>query len=381
MKKVIVAAAGLMLVGTMATSAMAEFKFSGDARTRFYYQSDYDYDPATDDVEFGNSTASDSDTRFNSRVRFKIEADTKGGAYAKTRIVVGNGTFGEGEKGDVTTDYAYIGVPFGPITIEGGRMPRDITPFLFFDGRAEGIQAKYRNNNTGLVVFYDTVDEDITNTDDDDLNRYGALLNQGFDGWNLTVGGFYQDDARYSSNDPNYTDGFAGTVKVDGTLANIALTAEIAYQDKDLNGNSDDGYGGYIQGVMPVGPVSLLGMIGTTQDGFEMDAADFGPFVMLNDYSQISTGFNFAEYGDSVFAALAPTYKASEKLTLGAQVSMADVDADTGYDDFTAWEIGATASYAVVDGAKLNGIIAYMDTDDMTDDNPVGFGLSLEISF
>ena len=125
-------------------------------------------------------------------------------------------------------------------------------------------------------------------------------------------------------------------------------------------------------------------MAGFTADGFVMDTADFGPFVMLNDYSQISTAFNFAEFGDSMFLALAPSFKASEQLTLGAQVSLAAVDNDSGLnnnEDFTAWEIGATANYAVTDGANLKGIVGYLDTDDMTNDNPFGIGLSLEIAF
>lgn len=375
MKKVIVAAAGLALVGTMATSAMAEFKFSGDARARFYLQSDYD------DAAFGNATASDDDTRWNSRTRFKIEADTKGGAYVKTRVRLSEGSWDgtantRNKNNNIYTDYAYIGVPFGPVTVEAGLVPRDITPWFFLDGRSDAVQVKYKNDMTSLVAFYDIVDEEFSDIDDDDIYMYGAVLNQGFSGgWNAVISPIYVDDNLNSD-----SSGFGATAQVNGALSNVALTAELSYKEADLQGTDDDGFGGYLSATVPVGSVELLGMVGFTSDGFEMDAADFGPFIMLNDYSQISTAFNFAEFGDSFFAAIAPTFKATEKLTLGAQASVADVDNDFG-DDFTAWEIGATASYAVTDGAKLNGILGYLDTDDITDDNPVGFGLSLEISF
>jgi len=399
MKKVMVAAAGLMLVGAMATTAMAEFKFSGDARTRFYYQNEFDFRDANgntledaDGNRIGNWTASNDDTHWNSRVRFKIDADTKGGAYARTRFYVGSHTWGTTSNGSAAlstaTDYAYIGVPMGPVTVEGGRVIRNITPWLFYDGRADAIQAFYKNAETTVLAFYDTVDEDTSSIDDNDVNRYGALLLQGFSGgWNLTVGGFYMDDEVNDSSSNDYNDGFTGTVKVDGAIDKIALTAEMSYADKDTQNSAgfpkrgdDDGWGGYLSATAPIGPVELLGMVGFTTDGFAMDAADFGPFILLNDYSQISTGLNFAEFGDSFFAVLAPTYKVSEKLTVGAQASLADVDNDYG-DDFTAWEIGATASYMVVDGASLNGIIGYLDSDDMLDHDPWGLGLSLEISF
>ncbi|WP_136795560.1 porin [Desulfosediminicola ganghwensis] len=399
MKKVIVAAAGLMLVGTMATTAMAEFKFSGDARARFYYQDNYD--------EFREGKISDSDTRWNSRVRVKVEATTKGGAYMKSRIKYSDGTFGEGEKeGQFAADYAYIGVPFGPVTVEAGRMVRDITPFLFFDGRAEGVQVKYTNDNTGLVVFYDIVDENLATgteitvtdigvdddgndvigldadtvyntTNDDDITRLGFLLNQSFSGgWAMNLGGYYViDDVNEDS------DGLAATAKVTGAFGDIAVEAELAYQDEEING-IDDGFGIYAGATIPVGPASVYAMAGATFDGYQWDAADFGPFAIFNDYSQIATGPNLSAEGETLFLVVNPTFKASEKLTLGAVASIIDIDAyDPEASDATVWEIGATASYAVTDGAKLNGIIAYGDTDDLTEDDPFGVGLSLEISF
>lgn len=386
MKKVIVAAAGLMLVGTMATTAMAEFKFSGDARVRYYYQDNYNSDGGF----------------FNSRVRVKVEATTKGGAYMKSRIKYSDGTFGAVDidaDGDLTTsskktqfeaDYAYIGVPFGPVTVEGGRLVREITPFTFFDERAEGVQVTYRNENTSAVVFYDTILEgtaaEVGGTPldtDDDIADVGFLLNQNFSGgWAMSVGGFYiWDDVTPGE----VLDGAAlATVKATGAFGDIAVEGEIAYQTEEYTQN-DDGFGFYVGATIPVGPASVYAMAGATFDGFQYDAADFGPFAIFNDYSQISEGTNLSAEGETMFLVVNPTFKASEKLTLGAIASVIDIDsystADTFTDDETVWEIGGTASYAVTDGAKLNGIIAYGDTDDATEDDFFGVGLSLEISF
>jgi hypothetical protein len=387
MKKVLVAAAGLMLVGTMASSAMAEFKFSGDARARYYFQNDYD------NAAFANAQDSDNSTLWNSRVRFKIEADTKGGAYVKTRVRLSEGTWdgtaetrAKGEGTNFYTDYAYIGVPFGAVTVEAGLMPRNITPWFFFDGRSDSVQFNYKSDNTSVLAFYDIEDENYSDGDDDtttaleastalnddDAVTYGLVLNQKFNGgWAMTAAAVYTDDEIADD------DGFAGTVNVAGAVGSTALAAELSYVE-DANGD-DDGFGGYVSATMPLGSVELLGMAGFTVDGFEMDAADFGPFIMLNDFSQIGTGYNFAEKGDSMFISLAPTMKVSETLTLGAQVTYANVDVDGG-DDIDAFDIGATASYAVTDGASLNGVIGYLDIDG-DDDNAFGAGLSLEISF
>lgn len=399
MKKVIVAAAGLMLVGTMASTAMAEFKFSGDARVRYFLQDSY-----------GDVTTDETDVHWSSRTRFKIEADTKGGAYVKTRIRLDDAKWGNGDTGDKTdniwTDYAYIGVPFGPVTVEGGRVIRDVTPFFYFDERADAIQMKYKNDMTGLVAFYDVTDENTADvTDEDDFDMFGAMLSQGFSGgWNLVVGGIYQNNDVTYRNAANVVtmrpfEAFGATVQVTGTVSNVALAAELAYMEEDfISGQTsndltgtpgtaqDDGFGGYLSATMPVGAVELLGMIGFTSDGYIIDHDDFGPFVMVGSYSQISTGLDFSRIGDSFFAALAPTYKASEQLTLGAQVSYVGVDPNDDLfgtmDDQGIIELGATASYAVTDGASLNGIIGWADVDDLNNDEDVfGVGLELAIKF
>lgn len=388
MKKIIVAAAGLMLVGAMASTAMAEFKFSGDARARFYYEKDYDFSDADGEaLEIGNYTASDSDTHWNSRVRFKVDADTKGGAYAHTRFNLADGTFGEGNGGEIHTDYAYIGVPFGPVAVEAGKWTRDITNFFYWDQDADGVMLKYKAEMTSLVGFYDITDEDTLDASDDDNTMYGVILNQSFGGgWDMIFGAVYIDDETIEPS----KDGFAATVEVSGDVGAVGLAAALAYQEEDSgltyatneDGTKDDGFGGYLSASTPIGPVALTGVVGFTQDGYNIDDEDYGPFIMFNDVSQISTDINFDEIGDTVFVAITPSFKASEKLTLGANFAYAAIDnfGDDG-GDFDMYEIGATAAYAVTDGAVLKGVVGYLDVDDALQDNPFGAGMSLEVSF
>ena len=65
MKKVIAAAAGLMLVGTMVGSASADVSFGGDARARAYYQQDYDFGSSSVDEETGAVTVFRSPSNYN----------------------------------------------------------------------------------------------------------------------------------------------------------------------------------------------------------------------------------------------------------------------------------------------------------------------------
>ena len=103
---------------------------------------------------------------------------------------------------------------------------------------------------------------------------------------------------------------------------------------------------------------------------------------MLQDYSQVSIGTDFSEVGEAFWAAIVPTFQATEKLTLSAQFSYVTVDPyAAGMDDQDLFEVGGSASYAVTDGASLTATIGYVDVDDLGNENPTAVGLSLDVSF
>jgi hypothetical protein len=382
MKKIIASAAGLMLAGAMASSAVAAeagVTFKGDARARFYLQEEY-------------KSAESTDTHWNSRVRLQWKATSKGGAYAIGRFRLADATWdgtqqtaAKGEGTNLKVDKAYIGVPFGPVTVEAGLMYRSWTPFTVYDVLRDSLLLKYQEGNTNLLAYFDMVDEYVEDAEgnvdpadqnnDDDIQTYGVWLGQKFsDALDMVAA------AQYTSNDQSDAEGFAGTIQLNGNMGVAQITGELAYREGDLQGTDDDGLGGYVSVTAPAGPASLTGVLGFTQDGYVADG-DFGPFIMLSDYSQIATGNLIGAGGDTFFAALTGDFKATEKLTLGATLAYADIDAYTATQvDDSAFEIGATAAYAVTDGAKLKGVIGYLDFDE-ADYNPFGFGLSLEISY
>jgi hypothetical protein len=382
MKKIIAAAAGLMLAGTMASVAVAQeagITFKGDARARFYAQEEY-------------ASSESTDTHWNSRVRLQWKATSKGGAYAIGRFRLADATWdgtqqtaAGGEKSNLKVDKAYIGVPFGPVTVEAGLMYRSWTPFSVLDVLRDSLVVKYQEGNTNLLAYFDMVDEFVEDAEgakapedrenDDDIQSYGFWLGQKFtDSLDMVLAG------QYTSDDQGDKEGFAGTIQLNGNMGVAAITGELAYKEGDLTGNPDDGIGGFVSVTAPAGAASLTGVLGFTADGYVADG-DFGPFIMLSDYSQIATGTLIGSGGDTFFAAFAGDFKATERLTLGGVLAYADVDAnDDDESDEKAFEIGATAAYAVTDGAKLKGVIGYLDFDE-ADYNPFGFGLSLEISY
>jgi hypothetical protein len=385
MKKLIVAAAGLLLVG-MASSAFADagVSFSGDGRARGFYLQDYNL--------------SDSDTsEWNSRVRLKFKGESKGGAYAVARVRLAEATWDGtqqsralGESTNFYTDYAYVGVPMGPVAVEAGLMPFNVTTFSVWDVRVDGLHVKYASDSTTLVAFYHKLDEvdeaaiitlpavppsttpTVINNDvvnDDDIDRFGALLDQKFGDFGLVA------SVWATSNAQGGTDGVAAAAELTGTVGTVGLLADAAYYQADYAGTVDDPVGFYVQAAAPVGPVTLAAGAGYTMDGFKADG-DFGPFIMLSDVSNIATGIQIGTGGDTAFAALVPSVKVSEQLTLTAVVAYADIDGPLN----SALEVSGSAAYAVTDGATVTAELGYLDFDGA--ENPaVGAGVILDVKF
>jgi len=384
MKKLIVAAAGLMLAVPMVQTAFAEagVSFTGDGRARGFYLQDYNFD--------------DSDTsNWNSRLRLKIKAESKGGAYGVARIRMADSKWDGtqltrklGEGSNIYTDYAYIGAPMGPITVEAGMMPFNVTTWSVWDVRVDGLHVKYASDTTTVVAFYHKVDEfdesayvvdpvtltvdksaDIIN--DDDVDRFGVLVNQKFDGGWGVVGSIWM-----VNDDQGEGDGVAAAAEVTGTVGTVGVLADAAWYEADYAGTVDDNFGFYVQAAMPVGAANLAVGAGMTKDGFVADG-DFGPFIMLSDVSNIATGIGIGALGDTNFAALVPSIAVSEQLTLTGVVAYADIDNDVAD---SAIEVSGKAAYAVTEGATLTGEVGYLDVDGL--ENPaVGAGVILDISF
>ncbi len=168
MKKVIAAAAGLMLVGTMVGSASAAVSFGGDARVRAFYQTNKDFGSTTTDEETGAvSRVNEKDNKIQSRVRIQARATAAGGAYAVGRADYGNGTWdgGNSNTSNVSASKAYIGVPMGMALFEGGRMGMNLlnnTKFLFEDVTSDGALLKFNVSDAAELGLMYIVDYEAT---------------------------------------------------------------------------------------------------------------------------------------------------------------------------------------------------------------------------
>ena len=388
MKKVIAAAAGLMLVGTMVGSASAAVSFGGDARARYYYQQDYDLGRSVADEETGALTrVREQDNKWQSRVRIQARATAAGGAYAVGRALYGNGTWDGGNAGtaDIDADKAYIGAPVGPVTFEMGRVPMDLlnnTKFLFEDVTSDGAKVFWKINDSNELGFLYIVNyEAMQNGDfvnDDDIVQYGGYWNAGFGGMNVRIAGLYLDNQVDIGGADN--SGFYGGIEFTGPAGPVALSGAFAGDDRGRDSDGDDstGYGGFLQGGMDFGGTGVALNVGWVQDGFVADG-DFG-FIMIGGGYSI-TPVSVGELGDTWWIGVPVTFAVSEMLSLKGVLAYADFD--TGGDGF---EISGSAKYLISDGLNFQwdiGYLAYSATGDEIDEeeSPFGTAFTFNVSF
>lgn len=420
MKKIIAAAAGLMIAGSaFATVATAAVEFSGDARARYYYQDKFQ-DNLVD--------------QWNNRVRLKVKATTAGGSYMETRFRVANeqwganGGIGDNAGYDITADYAFIGVPLGCIELTAGRQPLSISPAYFNDASLDNVRVKYDQNGTTLVAYYgvinnyDTtvigsiydhagtaiVDEDgddleVTETtlSDSEDQLWGALWGQDWDGnWKTQVGvSYYNYDLADADNDVN--NGFVSMASVGGNVADMVdLYVELGFQQKGVdatdnnasNVDVDDAFGGFMTAGMTFDAFTPTLVAGYADEGFVYDAAV--GFMFIGGDGQLSLIDNIGG-AETWFVGLTTGYQATENL--GFTMNLAYIDwestADSAVADFeyyeqdnNGFEVSLQAAYTVNDGTVLYaraGMLALDDNYDVDseEDTAYGAGLSLELSF
>jgi len=382
MKKVIAAAAGLMLVGTMVGSASAAVSFGGDARARGYYQTNYDFGATSMDEETGAVTRDrEKDNKWQSRVRIQARAEAAGGAYAVGRALYGNGTWDGGNSGtaDIDADKAYIGVPMGPTVLEAGRVPMDLlknTKFLFQDITSDGAKLMWSvNDGTEIGLMYIVDYEAVTNGDmvnDNDIVQYGAYADIGFaGGWMTRIAGLYIDNQV----DDDLDGGAYGGIEFMGPAGPISLSGAFAADDR---AEGDTGYGGFLQAGMDFGGTTAALNAGFTSDDFVTDG-DFG-FIMVGGGYSI-TPYTIGSKGtDNWWIGVPVTFAVSEMLSLKA--NLVYVDMDTFGDGV---EISGSAKYLISDGANFQfdiGYLAYSAGDDIAEEeSPFGMAGTFNVSF
>ena len=427
MKKVLAATAGLMLVGGVASSAFADaanITFSGDARVRYYYQDNYA------GVKKLLPTES-KDTHWDDRVRLQFQINAKGGAYAVGRFRLANSnwdgtqkTIGTGDKSNLYVDKGYIGVPMGPIVVEGG-MGYNTFPELYrADNDADFIRAIYKTDNTNLNVFFEKWDEyqegttssidattglSVTKTTidtlpngtstDDDSDQYGFMLTQKINpSWAVNVMGVYRNNEQVTTDET----GIGADVSVVGKAGNIDVLVEAAYKENYISGTpvastnkdgstnpADNGMALLVGAKVPAGPASIAIAGGMTKDGFVAgehlgDTNGYVPFVMLSGDNttvtgMLNTGVLVGAGGDWTWVNVAPTFKVNESLSLMAEATYGNVDPEAG-SGIGVIELGGKATYTISDGATFTFLAGYLDIED-ADKNPLACGLALDIKY
>ncbi|MDR0477366.1 MAG: hypothetical protein LBH14_05450 [Desulfobulbaceae bacterium] len=456
MKKIIAVTAGLMLAGTIAASASAaEITFSGDARARYNYEDNYNGLAGGAGIHSTKVPVNQSDSFWNSRIRLQFQINTKGGAYAVGRFRLADGTWegntgstvnppgGGGTGGSVAyaatntksniwVDVGYVGVPMGPVVLEGGLGYDDFTNDFLRAGTTDNftfLRAKYATDQTTLYAFYeklrvDPLLGDATYTDGlNNVNQYGIDLIQKFNSdWSMNGTVLYRDDQQTAY---DYS-GAAADILVNGKLPNdIKIWAELAYKQADYQAGGyynnavnsakegwsnksttgDDGWGGYVAAKFPLGNgVAISAMAGASLNGYTASPdfgggkqAEYAPFVMLSqpttkDLGFLGTGVLIGSPdGDAYFVNVAPSVQASDRLTLTLEGTYMNADYGrgaylgnnryvNGINSLNIWEIGGIAQYKVTDGATISAMLGYLNIED-ADNNPLGFGVSLDLKF
>jgi hypothetical protein len=384
MKKVIAAAAGLMLVGVMAGTASADVSLGGDARARFLYQSNYDLGQTVTDPETGAvSRKNEAENKVTSRFRLQARGVAAGGAYAVGRIRMGDGTWDGGKSGtaDSYIDKAYIGVPMGSTELIAGRIYYDLLKSTYFydqDNSADGAEFKIMASDMATVGFYYLIDYEAAKNgdlvDDNDISRYAIYADLKFAGdWAARAGLFYKDN---QVTDTDIDDGAYGGFEFMGPGGPLAIKGAFAFDDTV---GEDTGYGGFIQAGMGFGATNVALNVGWTQDGLVTDG-DFG-FIMLGGGQSISPSSTIVgKLGDTWWIGAPISFAVSEMLTLTGNLVYADFD--TAGDGF---EISGSATYKISDGAAVRadiGYLAYSAGDDTAlEEDPFGVGVTFQVKF
>jgi len=392
MKKIIAAAVGLALVGTMAVTATAaedeegvrpQLTLKGDARIRMGLNRDSIFGAETNDF-------------LDSRVRVQAKYKAKGGAYAIVRMRMGDGqwdgTANTGNYGEATNfkiDKAYLGLPIGPVEIVGGYMPVSVTTFTFFDQRADRLSVNYKNEGTTLSAFYDKNQERtgsyiVDYIDDEDQNTYGLQLDQklGAD-WNLTALAAYADDETNAD-----ISGFIGSISGVGTAGPVGIEADFMYVEEggvtwgDTTSNmDDDAFGGGLSVSTDMGAIALKGTVGFTDGGFKVDQ-DYG-YIMIGGFEPINNITNIGNGGDTIFGAVTAGFKVSDNTTLTGYVVYLDIDDNPALE--SALEVSGKVTYVVSEGASLTAGLGLLDASSgyPYDDPDTAFGAfgSMDIEF
>jgi len=384
MKKIIAAAAGLLMVGTMVTSASAfESKFGGYWRTRMIYAENM----------LGTDTGSlayvDTRTRlyytaiFNENFKFVNKFEF-------------NNTWGDQVGGDVGADgmgiwrikNSYADFKLGPAAVKVGTQGATIARgFLFSDDFSGIVAALSAGDAVTLPFAWVKVEDEDKGGSTFDRDYYVAMpIIKVSDA--VTLNPYVVYDKGEGEDWDNWYAGMDVDVKMDafsawgtgiyegGTIQNIDTSAFL------------------VAGGASAGPVHGQAFYSSGQDATDTDRTAFtlptgasyywseimGLGMFDNDKSSGSPGDKIT----NIYAAnVGFEVKPMDKLSLGADLWYASlVEDDANGNTELGFEVDAKATYAIYDNLKLDLVAGYLFAGDATgDDDVVEVGTQLSLSF
>lgn len=384
MKKIIAVAAGLMMVGVLASSASAvENKFGGYWRTRHVTTIDLD------GQDSGTKSYVDTRTRlyytaiFNENFKFvnKFEMDATWG---------GNGS----DYGDIGADgkvfeikNSYADFKLGAAQIKIGTQGATIARGFLFDDDFSGVVAVIPAGNVTIPVAWVKVEDEDRGISTYDRDYYTVMPIIKISD-EITLNPYLLLDKAEGETWNNYYAGIDVNVKMDA----FSAWGTGIYQFGEILGTDTSAF--LLAGGATAGPVHGQVFYATGQDATDSDRTAFtNPKGRSYYWSEIMGAGTFdnavsaGSPGDGISNVWAAnvgfSVKPMDKLTVGADLWYAAlVEDDAAGNTELGTEIDVKATYAIYDNLKLDLVAAYLIAGDATgDEDPVEIGARFSLSF
>lgn len=382
MKKIIAAAAGLAMVGVMASSASAlENEFGGYWRTRMYTQIDMD------GTDSGTYSVVDTRTRLYYTAKFsegfklvnKFEMDAVWGGDGSSYGDIG----ADGKSFEIKNSYAdidYAGANF-KVGVQGVVISRG----LLMDTDASALIATFNAGDMALPFAWVKVTEEEEVGIERDAYAFMPVISAGE---GLTIQPLFIYDKAEGQDWNNY---YAG-VNVDMKTDAFSFWGTGVYQFGEINDQDLSAF--LIAAGASAGPVHGQAFYATGDD----DAADGDIDAFVNPagasyyWSEILGAGTFDparangpyDVITDVWAAnVGVKVKPADKLTLEGDVWYASLAEDNAAGDSDlGFEFDVAATYAIYDNLALRLVAAYLVAGDAYgDEDPIEVGARLSLAF
>jgi len=389
MKKIIAAAAGLMMVGTLASTASAvESQFGGYWRTRMVNQIDF------------NGTDSGSEALVDTRTRLYYTAVFNENLKFVNKFEFNN-TWGDAVGGDVGADgtgifrikNSYVDAKMGNMQFKVGTQGATLARGFLFADDFSGIVAIANVSDTVTLPFAWMKVEEQQATAGTETDYYAAFpIIKVSDA--LTLNPYVVLDHMNDDGDTSvYWVGIDADIAMDG----MSFWATGIYNFGEVA--TDDVSAFLVAAGAEVGPVHAQAFYSTGDD----DAADtdIEQFVMpagssyywaeILGYGIYDVGTGYADTGNAdditnIWAAnIGVTVKPADKLTLSADLWYAEkAEDDANGESDLGFEVDLNATYMLMDNLKAQIFAAYLaagDAYNADDEDPIECGVQLSLSF